>query len=65
MRQRRQLRRRVACLDGAPDAGPADASAQQCAALCGSAFTAQQQMEGSVLLTCIVSSCNTPSTCGQ
>ncbi len=55
------------CLyNGDPDAGlPSNPSVQQCAGLCGPDYTAQQQQEGAALLSCVVSSCNTPSTCGQ
>jgi hypothetical protein len=38
--------------------------AQSCAPQCGAAYSAQQTQEGNALLTCVVGSCATPTTCG-
>jgi len=48
----------IGCVGG--DAG-VEPCAQQCAA--GGGYTQQQLQEGSDLLSCMASSCNTPSTC--
>jgi hypothetical protein len=56
----------VTCLNGNPDAGvpPADGGVQQCVQLCGPSYTQQQVQEGDALLSCLASSCTSPTACG-
>ncbi len=57
----------ITCLNGNADAGIApvmDASVPVCAQLCSASHSMQQVQEGEALLSCMVQSCATPTTCG-
>jgi hypothetical protein len=54
----------IVCVDGDPDAGIGPGTLPQCAMACGPAYTKQQQAEGQAFLSCLASSCDTPTTCG-
>jgi len=57
----------ITCLTGNADAGIApamDASVQGCGQTCSLSHSMQQVQEGEALLSCMVQSCATPTTCG-
>jgi hypothetical protein len=53
------------CLYPPADSGVGAGSVTQCSQECGPAYTQAQDQEGAGLLACVVSSCASPSTCGQ
>jgi hypothetical protein len=57
----------VACIQNClyPVDGGAGPPVSQCATECAPGYTQQQAQEGASLLSCIASSCASPTTCGQ